>query len=111
MRQRIHRYMVFSVVALLLGANLALSAQGGVQATFTFDITCRHSMRALPPAQVTNENENVLKSKGYAKIGTIIATKGIEADPEITERLQSAILQKAARTPAAMPFFLPEQVN
>jgi hypothetical protein len=90
--------MAFPVVALLLGANLAY-AQGGVSVTFTTDIKWQTLSARSSPAQVTNEDETALKSKGYAKIGTISASKeSKKADPEITQQLQSAILQKAAES-------------
>jgi len=96
MRLRIHRYMAFSVVVFLLGANLA-HAQGGVSVTFTNDIKWQTLTARSSPAQVTSDNASVLKSQGYAKIGTIIASKESKRyDPEITQQLQSAILQKAA---------------
>jgi len=58
------------------------------------------------PAYATSDDESALASKGYVKIGTISASHpGGKANAEITERLESAILQKAAQAGGEVVLF------
>jgi ankyrin repeat protein len=83
--------MAFSVVVLLIGANLA-QAQSGVQVTFTPDSGQKFDARSTP-AKDTSDDLDTLRSKGYM-IGSIRATQAAEKwDPETTRLL---VLQKAA---------------
>lgn len=96
MRQRVHRGMFLLAVIFLVGTNLA-RAQHGVAVTFTSDITWKTLDARSSSAQVTSDDESVLKSKGYAKIGTITASiETKKADTDIAQQLEAAILQKAA---------------
>jgi hypothetical protein len=95
MRQRIYWYMAFSVMVLLIGANLA-HAQSGIQPVFTPAISQKLD-KLSTHAKATSDDESSMNSKGYVKIGTIRASQpGTKEDPEITRLLESAILQKAA---------------
>jgi hypothetical protein len=88
--------LAFLVATLFLGMNLG-HAQSGVVATFTSAISWQTLDARSAPAQVTSDDEKALTSKGYAKIGTISASKESKmADAEITQQLEEAILQKAA---------------
>ena len=71
-------------------------AQSADQATFTPTISQKVNARSTP-AKVTSDDESTLASKGYVKIGTISASQpGKKASAEVTEQLESAILQKSA---------------
>jgi tetratricopeptide (TPR) repeat protein len=58
------------------------------------------------PAYATSDDETALTTKGYVKIGTISASQpGKKGNAEITGRLESAILQKAAQAGGEVVLF------
>jgi hypothetical protein len=71
-------------------------AQSETQATFTPATDYRFEARSVP-AKVTGEADSALASKSYVKIGTVHAEQpGKKARAEVTNQLESAILQKAS---------------
>jgi len=86
----------FLITALILfGVGVAI-AQSDIQPVFTPSISQKVDARTAP-AKVTTENESALIGKGYVKIGAISASQpGKKASAEVTEQLESAILQKSA---------------
>lgn len=104
MRQRIHWVMIFGLTALIVGVNPA-QAQKDVVTTFTSTIQQQFDARSSP-AQITSDNESTLLSKGYVKIGSILAglTKK-KADPKFAGLLETAILKKAAESGGDLVLF------
>jgi ankyrin repeat protein len=83
-------------MTIVLWPAVGWAQKSAVQATFTPAIEQKVDARS-EPAKVTNEEESVLTSNGYVKIGTIRASSNErKANPKIIEQLESAILQKAA---------------
>jgi hypothetical protein len=69
-------------------------AQGSSSETFTPAIEQKLNARSVP-AQVTSDDESVLKSKGYVKIGTISSSQPGKKKKD-AKQFESDILQKAA---------------
>jgi hypothetical protein len=100
----------------LLGAGVAKAQDDGA-ATFTpfegqkawLGISGRKVDARSAPAKVASESEGNLNLKGYFNIGTISAWQpGEKENPDITRKLESAILQKAAEVGGDVVQFLVE---